>query len=266
MFHTSLRAAIALALICFASMPVGAWGQTGHRIIARIAEQHLTPKTKAAVDALLGPRGMAWASTWADEIKGDPKWRHASPWHYINLGDDEAFADVKRNPDGDVVSAMKANIETLENGEAARTDKIHALRFLIHFVGDLHQPLHAGRAEDRGGNSIRVEWFGEPTNLHRVWDTHIIRQMELSYSEYADFLDHAEAGDIAKWQASGFIDWVEEGRKLRPLIYGFDKASEGELPDLRYGYLDRARPVVEQRLLMGGVRLAGILNGIFDAQ
>ncbi|MDJ0835614.1 MAG: S1/P1 nuclease [Acidobacteriota bacterium] len=257
-----LRASIIVVLLVITG-PVGAWGQRGHRIVGEIAMRHLTPKTRAAVLEMLGPHGLPRVSTWADEIRGKPEYRHTAPWHYINLGDHQKLKDVKRNPEGDVLLAMEKAEATLRDAGAGRAQKIEALKWLVHLVGDIHQPLHAGRAEDRGGNDIRLKWFGEKTNLHAVWDTKIIEKNDLSYTEYADFLDIVPKEQAARWRDSTFVDWIEEGQAVRPMLYDFGK-QDGEEVELSWPYFNKAKPIVEERLAMAGIRLAARLNMIFD--
>lgn len=251
----ALAAAIGLALV----LPGAArsWGPTGHRVVGAIAEIHLSEEARAAVRDLLGSESLARASTWADEIRSDPSWSRAAPWHYINIGDDETLETTERNPRGDVLEAMERFEGVLRDPEASRQDRVEAIRFLVHFVGDVHQPLHVGRASDAGGNRVLVLWFGEATDLHSLWDSDLIRSMELSYTELARFLDHPTPEQVAAWQDSGYRDWIAESFELRDEVYDLGDRRLG------YGYLRAKKPIVERRLLQAGVRLAGLLNAIF---
>jgi len=150
---------------------------------------------------------------------------------------------------------------TLRNPAAPKQQRIEALKFFLHFAGDLHQPLHAGKADDLGGNRVQVRWFrsSEPTNLHTVWDSSLIDQEQLSFTEWARFLDRASDADIKAWQASSYTDWMEESRKALPQVYDFPK----DLP-LSYPYVYKNMPLVRQRLLQAGIRIAGVLNRIYE--
>ncbi|HUP42959.1 MAG TPA: S1/P1 nuclease, partial [Thermoanaerobaculia bacterium] len=139
----------------------------------------------------------------------------------------------------------------------AREDRVQALRFLVHFVGDVHQPLHVGRRADRGGNEILVLWFGEPTNLHSVWDGRMIESEELSFTELARFIDHPTPEELAAWRAGGYREWIAESFALRPEVYDLGDRRLG------YGYAYEKLPIVRRRLLQAGVRLAGLLETIF---
>jgi len=118
-------------------------------------------------------------------MRSDPAWHHASPWHYVNIGDDETYETAQKNPEGDVVEAIQRLTGVLRDSQATPQDKVVAVKFLVHFVGDIHQPLHVGRHDDQGGNTIQVQWFGAPSNLHKVWDEQLIEAQKLSFSEFA---------------------------------------------------------------------------------
>ncbi|HEX6901890.1 MAG TPA: S1/P1 nuclease [Thermoanaerobaculia bacterium] len=245
------------ALLLAAPAAANAWGPNGHRIVGRIAENHLTDEAARAVQCLLGPEGLAEAATWADEIRSDPAWRKADPWHYISIDDNETLETTARNPDGDVLEAMQRFEAVLRDPQAAPQAKREALRFLVHFVGDVHQPLHVGRRDDRGGNSIEVTWFSEKTNLHSVWDSHLIENEKLSFSDFAEFIDHPTLHELRTWQGATYAEWVRESKDLRARVY---QIGDGKL-SFQYAY--RNMPTVKRRLLQAGVRLAGLLNSIF---
>lgn len=253
-----LRFAVLIIAAGMLGQPLFAWGPIGHRIIGRIAQNHLTPEAARAVDALIGPETLAQVSTWADFIKSDPAWEKASPWHYVDIPDGETYATMKKNPKGDVVWAIRHFSAVLRDPKASRSDKQVALKFLVHFVGDVHQPLHVGRPSDRGGNDIKVTWHGQPANLHQVWDSFMIDDQKLSYTEYAAFLDHPTPEQIKHWQDSGVLDWVRESYDLRKQAYDIGNGQLG------FKYTYKNLPIVEHRLLQAGVRLAGLLNSIFS--
>lgn len=251
---------IVFCLLCTA-VSLFAWGKTGHRITGQIAENHLSPKAFQAIRDLLGAETLAEATNWADEIRSDPAWKKSDPWHYVNIADGASYADATKNPAGDVIAALNQMEATLRNPAAPKQQRIEALKFFLHFAGDLHQPLHAGKADDLGGNRVQVRWFRnpEPTNLHTVWDSLLIDQEQLSFTEWARFLDHPSAADVAAWQAASYTEWMEESRKALPQVYDFPK----ELP-LSFPYVYKNMPLVRQRLLQAGIRIAGVLNRIYQ--
>ncbi len=255
------------ACLWLASAPaVLAWGATGHRTVGAIAEAHLTPWAAAQVRALLGTESLARSSTWPDEIRSDASWDHTHTWHYINFEDGQTLDTLERNPEGDVLEAMERFAATLRDGDASYQDKVIALRFLVHFIGDIHQPLHAGRASDRGGNEIAVIYYREPSNLHSVWDSGMIDREKLSFTELVRFIHHTTPEEVAAWQNSSFGDWVEESLALRQQCYDLGpwEGPAGTPPSLSWEYSYQHLPLVHRRLLQAGVRLAGALNDIFE--
>lgn len=247
-------------MIWGAAVPVNAFGPTGHRVIGRIAENHLTPRAKRAVSELLGSETLAQVSTWADEIRSDPAWDHSATWHYVTIEDDETYQTSSNNPRGDVIEAIERFTHVLRDANADREDKIVALRWLVHLVGDVHQPLHVGRGADRGGNRIGAKWFGEYMNMHAIWDEGLIESTNLSFSELAEFIDIESTKQIEAWQKSTIRDWAQESMNLR------NQAYEVPEPSVRgsYKYAFKNMPLIKQRMLQAGVRLAGLLNNSFS--
>ena len=263
-FIKTVQVLTAFALIQF-SMHASALSKTGHRVVGKIAENHLSPEAIRGIRALIGQQSLAQISTWADDIRSDPKWKHTEDWHYVNIDPGQSYEDAVRTGD-DIVTAMKNCESILRNRKATRDEKIVALKFLVHLVGDVHQPLHTGYASDQGGNAMKVRWFGRLTNLHRVWDYDLVNQEKLSFSEFAMFLDQVSAEQVETWQKSSYLDWVRESRALLPSLYDFGvqtKKDKDGVPDIRFNYADRMLPVIKACMQKAGVRLAGLLNDIF---
>ncbi len=244
----------ALLAIGFCSLvaSAGAWGAKGHRVIARIAEQHLSAEAKASLQELLGDEGLMEASTWADWIRSDPEMGHTTPWHYINMPDGVSYAESDKNPEGDAYVQLTKSIETLRDAGSSKEAKREAVRWIAHLVGDLHQPLHVGRAEDRGGNSIRGEFFGENTNAHRIWDSGLIDYTDLSFSELAESIDRRVKVEVEAGPKPDVMRWIDESTEYRKIAY--------EMPEPGYGasyrYVYDHLWLVEQRLKQAGLRLA----------
>lgn len=228
------------------------FGQNGHRIVARLAENHLTEKARDALMEITNGRQLAQLANWADEIKSDPNWDHAKPWHYISIDDDESWDNFERSPDGDILEALARFEKRLKDPNISREEKWQALAFYIHFVGDIHQPLHVGRRDDLGGNTIDIFWFGEKMNLHRVWDTELIENQRLSFTEYATFLDHFSSEEIKEWQAASYLDWAKDSRALRNQVYDFAESGK-----LYYKYASQNTPALNRQIAKAGIRLAG---------
>ena len=266
--------------LLLSAQQVSAWGQTGHRAIGEIAEAHMRPETVKKARALLDGHDLAYASTWADEIRSDPKrYGHTFNWHYTTWQDeDERFHYADETKDtGFLLTQVDKQLAILKNTRAPKTERAEALRFVVHLVGDAHQPLHVGGGNDRGGNTCRVTWFGKATNLHSVWDGEIIESNGLSYTELAGFASQGRtAADIAAAKRGDLRSWSQESKKLRAdlyppeavapnapvtyLTYCREPVAAEAMPKLGYEYGYRFLPVVYDRLYLAGVRLARLLD------
>lgn len=238
-----------------------AWGKTGHRVTGEIAQRYLSPTARDRVAAILGVEDLAEASTWPDFMRSSPDeyWRRtANPYHYVTIPPGETYEAVGAPPQGDAISALAGFRATLRDPDASIENKRLALRFTVHLIGDLHQPLHAGNGSDRGGNDFKVTFFDEPTNLHRVWDEHLVDYEQLSYTEFADWLlRRLTAGQVEAWSQVDPVVWVTESAALREDIY----PAAGEA--LRYDYIFEHRAAMRTRLMQAGVRMAAYLNDVF---
>lgn len=235
------------------------WGPTGHRATGKIAEKHLTNKAKKKIDKLLNGESLAFVSTFADQIKSDKKYNQYYSWHYVNMPLDTKYEDSKKNPQGDIVTGINKCIEVLKSEISSTEDKRFFLKMLVHFLGDLHQPMHIGRAEDKGGNTIQVQWFGTGTNLHRVWDENMIKEWKMSYIELANNAQDLSKEQVKTIQKGTVIDWVHDTHKLSKIAYESVKVGE----NLRYRYSYDHFGTVRIQLQKGGLRLAKLLNDIF---
>jgi hypothetical protein len=209
-------------------------------------------------------------------MRADPSpfWqKQASPWHYVTLN---GLTYDHAPPEGDALQALDKFSAVLKDPNASRADKQTALRFIVHLIGDLHQPLHAGKCCDKGGNDVKVTWFGKPTNLHAAWDSALVDEEQLSFTELAAKLErHISPTDVVAWWDVNPRDWVAESAEIRDTVYPtaaeMPKPVKGKkvkkgtpvLPDLSYSYVYRFTPVMERRLEQGGVRLAAYLNTLF---
>ncbi len=239
------------------------WGNIGHRVVGKIAESRLTPRTLAKVYELTGKDTLADLSNWPDWIKSDEAWPHASVWHYVSIPDGMTYEDIVKNPDGDIVVAIERFSKEVGDKTLPKQKRWEALAFLVHLVGDLHQPLHVGRTEDQGGNIHKLTWFGTNTNLHEIWDEKLIEMEKMSYSDYVAFIDKMERSRETIWAQAPLKLWLEESMRLRPLVYDNlpTPNAEGALPRYwEYKYYYKVSRTLNQRLLMAGVRLAALLE------
>jgi len=241
-----------------------AWGVLGHRIVGQIAESYLTPKAKQAIQQILGNESIAMASNWADFIRSDTSYSYLIPMHYINFSNGLNYMQMKeylsKDTTADAYTELVFLIKQLKNKNIAKEKQGMYLRFLIHLVGDIHQPMHVSRAEDEGGNKIRVMWFREPTSLHAVWDDKLIDFQQLSYTEYTNAINYSTANQRQVWQKEPISEWLYESNQIAEKLYSEIDQNEQKL-SYRYNYDHIA--ILNNQLLKGGIRLAGLLNEIF---
>ncbi len=241
----------ALFLLLLSPLSFG-WGPEGHHAVARLAQTRLNAKASAAVRDLLGG-SMVEVSTWPDEIRSQR--RETGPWHYINIPIDAArtrSADYCPK-EGCVVSKIDDFVKTLKTS-TNRAERTEALKFLIHFVGDMHQPLHCGDKKDRGGNDTKVVYFGQEFNLHRIWDSDLLARMDKDEDHLVKSL---KPSWWAGWRLSrGSVDdWAWQSRDISR-----DFAYKKLTPQLSDAYQKSAEPAIRLQLRRGGIRLAKLLN------
>jgi len=248
-----------LLLFPFVAFGNAIWGKTGHRVTGQIAEEYLTGKAKRALDNLLDGHSLAFVSTFADDIKADRTYSKYSAWHYVNYPLGMSYKDSEKSEYGNIVMAIEECINKVKDDYNTKEDRVFHLKMLIHFVGDLHQPMHASRAEDKGGNNIQVQWFGEGSNLHRVWDKNLIESYGMTYSELAAELIDVDRKERKAIQEGTIYDWVDESHKICAKLY--DSVEIGEKLGYRYSY--DYNELLFKQLQKGGLRLAKVLNDVF---
>lgn len=244
------------ALLCAPS--AFAWGVLGHRIVAQLAQKQLTPAAQSQVDHLLALQGahrLADVASWADDLRDlDPAlFKQTAKLHYINFRSSDCLYDPPRDCRAGqcVVAAIGHYASILGDRSLPDAQRAQALDFVVHFVGDVHQPLHAGYRNDKGGNDFQVRWHGRGTNLHKIWDTTMLNARSLSYQAYANEL----AVDTRAVPQGDPVTWAQESCRIvrddgvYPLSRNIDDA-----------YVQRERPIAEERLREAGARLAVLLN------
>lgn len=272
-----------------------AWGPTGHRVVAEIAQRHLTPAARSRVYRLLDGRTLADVANWPDELRSDPRFDKYKILHYATVPNGVAsYRNSEKAPCGDLVVAIDAFTAFLGTGKRtslyavkALTDmsdgsgpgacnplqtepltSAAALSFLVHLMGDLHQPLHVG-GTDQGGNLVKVEWMDRwTTNLHSTWDDEMVDYERLDYIQYARFLDHVSKGDAARWVIGDTISYADEAVAMRAKLYVFPdhQGTTSDVQQISYGYIGAQRDRMREQLLKGGLRLAKVLNEIFKSR
>lgn len=239
------------------AQPAFAWGPLGHRIVARVAEAQLSPEARAQVFRLLrdqNARHLSDVAVWADDLRDtDPAlFKRTSRLHFVNIHSPDCLYDPPRDcANGQCVVAAIAHYSTIL-GDRSRPDaeRAQALAFVVHFVADVHQPLHASSGDDFGGNDYQVRWHDRGTNLHRVWDSLMLDDAHLSAARYA----RALMDESAPVQSGGPpVQWAEESCRIARDVYPPTRT-------ITQAYMERERPIAEQRLRQAGTRLAALLN------
>jgi nuclease S1 len=249
-----------------AARPAPAWGRMGHRASARLAEARLTPVARAAIRDLLEPgESLADASTWADEHRRDVP--ESGSWHYVHVPITEPSYDARFCAEaGCIVSKIAEFRRLLADRNAARADRQKALRFLVHLVQDIHQPLHVGDRGDRGGNDLQLQFFGRGSNLHRIWDSGLLEHGHEHEAALFRHLDATTTPELAgRWTQGTVVDWANESLASARRAYRLPRTDAELRPGMRLGreYEDVHLPVARLRVKQSGVRLAAMLNGIF---
>src|ERR1035437_3614835 len=249
-----LRSAFAVAIALLVTNAF-AWGKEGHQVVASLAETQLTAKARSEVDRLLSLEPgttLQSISTWADEHRNPATGR----WHYVNFPRNTCTYDAGRDcPDGNcVVGAIAKQLEVLASS-APDDARLKALKYVVHFEADVHQPLHAGYLDDKGGNSYQIQAVGHGTNLHAVWDSGLIKNLN-------EDVDTLTKRLISKGQApnAGDLNVVHAAEESCKIV-----GTAGFYPERKVGqdYVERFTPVMEERLTVAGARLAGLLNRVF---
>lgn len=286
-----LKAVATLLLLTLAPSAYG-WGPIGHRVVAEIAQRHLTSAAQTKVSSLLEGRTLADVSNWPDELRSDPRFDKYKPIHFATVKNGvTSYRNSKKAPCGDLVVAIDAFTAFLRTGSRetlyavkALTDKsdgkgkgacnpqetdplsqVQALSFLVHLMGDLHQPLHVG-GTDLGGNAVNVNWMDRwKSNLHSIWDDEMVDFERLGYTQYARFLDRASEADASRWVIGDTISYADEAVAMRSKLYVFpDDSGKPAVHKISYKYIGAQRDRMREQLLKGGLRLAGVLNSVFQ--
>ena len=248
--------------------PAHGWGPRGHRVATKIAEARLTPEAKAAIRALLNEGDtLADVSGWADREGHDVE-PDSAAWHYINVPITASHVDHKYalRPDG-VVNRIGHFRRILADPKVSKRDRTRALLFFMHFIEDVHQPLHVGDNNDRGGNLTQVQYFNEGANLHRIWDSTIIEDAGRDDRVWLKAIEPLlTPRNVAEWSKGDAESWADESLQDAKLAYHFPKGAQKPIQSgatLGRDYSEAALPIIRRRLAQAGIRLANELNAVF---
>jgi len=262
-----MRRLIALITLLLATGPALGWSKQGHQLVGELAERELTPAAREQVRLLLEGEPeptLAGVSVWADEIRaeGTELGRRSRPWHYINFDREGCdYQPARECPDGNcIIGAINAQAKVLGDAGRPLQERREALKFVVHFIGDAHQPMHAGFRADRGGNSFQVRYLNEGSNLHGIWDYWLLRSAELDNAAYVERLLATPAPADPTLDADNpAAEWTLESCRLidSAAIYPPKRR-------INTAYLDKHRPLAEQRIRLAGSRLARVINAALD--
>jgi hypothetical protein len=258
------KVVFALALLAALPLRLWAWGVEGHRAIGIIAENHLSAKARQEVMNLLGSQSLAMVSTIPDEMRYLPEFKETGPWHYVNtalgLAHEPYLAAVKGQAEPNAYNVLLLKIKEMKDPSKTPAQRAEALTFVVHIVGDIHQPMHTGRAEDKGGNDIKMTYRGKDTNLHSLWDSGLLDYQGLTYTELGTQYSAVPAPLMKSWQATTSpAEWLFESYTIAGQLY----AEAAQMPNIDYRYYPAHASIVKQRIQQAGVRLAAVLNEAF---
>src|ERR1035437_587452 len=254
---------LAVIVVLCGSLPAFGWGPEGHNLVARLAAAHLTPAAAARVAEILGPGTTIQSiANWPDQVRRERA--ATAPWHYIDIPIDQPHLDMAGGaPKGDCVLAKIENFKKVGVAPAATAvERKEALMFLVHFVGDMPQPLHCSDNKDKGGNDVKLDFFGRPSNLHSVWDSGLlgrIGQEDALFTQYSNDLTEKRA---KKWGKGSVEAWAEQSHKAaQKVVYGkLPAAPPGGQVTVDAAYERLADPVIKEQIERAGARLAALLN------
>lgn len=255
-----------LLCACAYSLPALSWGQEGHRIIAKIAYDNLSKKARKQVDKIMGDHGMIYWANWPDEIKSDTIYKESikDGWHYQDFAggmSDSLVADALIHypaEGGNLYRALDSLVHELKI-EGLRLKNPHTMRFIVHLSGDRYCPMHMAHMDDKGGNAVKMKWFGRETNLHSVWDTKLIESQGYSYTEYADKLEREYAWKKKAIEQASDTELLLRSYHVTEDIYTYQSTWDGNT----YHYIYHWRQPMEYQLYVAGIRLAQLLNSIY---
>jgi S1/P1 Nuclease len=263
-----MRRCFAVLLLLLVPSSLYAWGNTGHRVVARIAQDNLTDEAAAEVDRLLHHKSLASIASVPDQIRN--KRPETAGWHFVDIPIDRDFDAAQDCKDHDcVIDQINAAKATLADRSKSDADRKDALIFLTHLVGDAHQPLHCSTRvthgkSDKGGNLLSVHFAGDTSNFHKVFDSGLIEQEELNESDLVDFLTGDVLGDRdpASLTSGTPEEWADDAHNLGKAAYQLALDKHKNLDD---EFVDTELKVVDDQLLKAGLRLARLINEALGA-
>jgi hypothetical protein len=249
-----MKKIVLLTVLSIITLKSFSWGDKGHRITAAIAKKQLAQNIIDSVKFYLGKMSFENASVWMDEVRKDTNYDYLKPRHYINVA---KGVEYEKQEGDNIVNELNDVINKLRN-RSSKKETAMALKILFHLMGDLHQPLHCGYAEDKGGNTIQVAYFGHGTNLHKVWDTEMIEQLRFKTKTCMKTVNLMGVEEKKKISQINVEGWMLESRSFLPGVYNFSSNK------IERDYVERNKAILQQQLINGGLRLAAVLAEVFS--
>lgn len=238
------------------SQRIFAWGRDGHHMVAEIAMHYLSETAKQNVLQVLGRTSPDDAGTWMDDMRSTPYYDYMKHWHYVDIPKDSSYT---RGQGDNLIAALNQAFNDLKANRLTKEKKKEAVMILFHLMGDMHQPLHTGYPEDKGGNTVQVNYGGGGTNLHHVWDDDIIESQKITTEDCLALGSKLTDDELKAIRSGNFVSWMNDSRSHLPEVYDFDGHK------LTDAYMEKNKALVEHQLLDGGIRLAKILEILFGS-
>lgn len=246
------KSIIIFAIITALTNNLFAWGKQGHEIVAQIAKHYLDKSVIKKVQSYLGKMSFEEAAVWMDQIKSNRSYDYMKPWHYINIDRDATYVKTQ---EPNIINALEETINNLNlNSYRSKEAISFNLKLIFHLIGDLHQPLHAGYSDDRGGNYVQVKFLKKKTNLHYVLDDSIIQYSNITSADCIKQGALMSAKELKRIQEINPIAWLNDSRSCLSQVYAFKNGNITE------SYIKTNTPLVKKQLLKAGIRLAAVLN------
>jgi hypothetical protein len=231
-----------------------AWGKQGHGLVAEVAFNYLDENTKKEVLKYLDGMTIEDAANWMDDIKKDHSYDFMGAYHYVNF---DIGATVEEKEGANIIYQLDTTIKALQNKKNLSKEEINTkIKILFHLIGDLHQPLHVGYGDDKGGNTMQINFNSKGTNLHSLWDSGIIEYKKITLTDCLNVNKYSKK-EIRTLQNINVVNWATDSRTYLPQVY---KTGGNKIND---DYVDSSVPIIENQILKAGIRLAGVLNQVF---
>ena len=251
---------VLLATICFIGsiQKSMAWGKTGHSLVAEVAFKLLDDSTQKIVKQYLGNLTIEEAANWMDNERSNSYYNFMRPWHYIDIDKGEKFTPGSERNILTVLHSAIVELRNRKSTDMSKKEIKNRLLLIFHLIGDIHQPLHTGYTIDKGGNTIEITSPYVSGNLHSIWDTQILEYKRIDLDSCMNYYQTMASDDVADLRKVNELKWMYQSRSYLDRVYSF----ENNYMDLKY--IDNNISVIKRQIVVGGIRLASVLNELFN--